>query len=128
MEIITTTNIDLNKIVDKYVTGMETIKTQNSISGLALVPTHLDEVTKTKLLTKLKTDNISFRVLALRFKNRITDDQMQFEYLNVLFDQNGDYKLLAERTNLDDISSKAEPIATFYIDDFIKTILAEIKS
>ena len=128
MEIITTTNIDLNKIVDKYVTGTETVKSKNSISGLAIEFTHLNEETKAKLLTKFKTDNISFRVLALRFKNRITDNQIQFEYLNVLFDQNGDYKLLADRTDLSDISSKAEPIAAFYIDEFIKTILVEMNS
>ena len=128
MEIITTTNIDLNKIVDKYVTGTETVKSKNSISGLAIEFTHLNEETKAKLLTKFKTDNISFRVLALRFKNRITDNQIQFEYLNVLFDHNGDYKLLADRTDLSDISSKAEPIAAFYIDEFIKTILVEMNS
>jgi hypothetical protein len=127
MEVIKTTNIDLNKIVGEYVTGTKTVKRKNSING-SIEFIHLNEETKAKLLTKFKTDNISFRVLALRFKNRITDNQIQFEYLNVLFDQNGEYRLLADRTDLNDISSKAEPIASFYINDFIKAILEEMNS
>ena len=129
MEIITTTNIDLNKIVDKYVTGTETVKSKNSISGLAIEFTHLNEETKAKLLTKFKTDNISFRVLALRFKNRITDNQLQFEYLNVLFDQNGDYALLSDHTDINDISHNAESSATFIIEkNLIKTYLKEMEN
>jgi hypothetical protein len=125
MEVIKTTNIDLNKILDEYVTGTVSVKNKNSING-SIEFIHLNDETKAKLLTKFKTDNISFRVLALRFKNRITDNQLQFEYLNVLFDQNGNYTLLADKTDLIDISSKAVPIAAVYIDDFIKPILEEM--
>lgn len=127
MEVIKTTNIDLNKIVDEYVTGTISVKNKNSING-SIEFIHLNDETKAKLLTKFKTDNISFRVLSLRFKNRITDNQLQFEYLNVLFDQNGNYRLLADKTDLIDISSKAVPIAAVYIDDFIKPILEEMNT
>ncbi len=120
MEVIKKTDIDLEKIVNEY--------KKNANPGKNYVLDNLSKKTQTELLAKFKTDNISFRVLALRFKNRITDNQLQFEYLNVLFDQNGDYRLLADRTNLNDISSNAVAIAALYINDFIKQTLSEMNS
>ena len=94
MEVIKTTDIDLQKVVNECWVL--------SKGGHTMV--RLSEQEKNKLLTKIKTDNVSFRVLSLRFKNRIKDNQLQFEYLNVLFDQNGDYALLSDHTDINDIS------------------------
>ena len=77
MEVIKTSNIDLEKVVNECWVL--------SKGGNKMVP--LSEQEKAKVLTKFKNDSISYRVLSLRFKNRIKDNQLQFEYLNVLFDQ-----------------------------------------
>ena len=119
MEVIKTTDIDLEKVVNECWVL--------SPGGHKLV--RLGEQEKTKLLTKFKADNISFKVLTLRFKNRITDNQIQFEYLNVLFDQNGDYALLSDHTDVNDISLNAESGATFLIEEnLIKPHLKEMEN
>ena len=119
MEVIKTTDIDLQKVVNECWVL--------SKGGHTMV--RLSEQEKNKLLTKIKTDNVSFRVLSLRFKNRIKDNQLQFEYLNVLFDQNGDYALLSDHTDVNDISHNAESSATFLIEkNLIKTYLKEMKN
>ena len=61
MEVIKTTDIDLQKVVNECWVL--------SKGGHTMV--RLSEQEKNKLLTKIKTDNVSFRVLSLRFKNRI---------------------------------------------------------
>lgn len=119
MEVIKTTDIDLEKVVNECWVL--------SPGGHTLV--RLGEPEKTKLLTKFKADNISFKVRTLRFKNRITDNQIQFEYLNVLFDQNGDYALLSDHTDVNDISHSAVSSATFIIEkNLIKTYLKEMEN
>lgn len=120
MEVIKTIEIDLNKIVKEYYT-LDGKPSDNYVKNIS-------DKTKTALIDKFKTDSISFKVLALRFKNRITDNQIQFEYLNVLFDQNGEYQLLSDRTNTNDISANAESSATFIIKEIIKAYLEEMDS
>jgi hypothetical protein len=116
MEVIKTTDIDLEKVVNECWVL--------SPGGHTLV--RLSEQEKTKVLTKFKTDSINFRVLSLRFKNRIKDNQLQFEYLNVLFDKNGDYALLSDHTDVNDISVNAEGSASFEIEKIIKNTLEEM--
>ncbi|WP_231385469.1 hypothetical protein [Flavobacterium sp. CG_9.10] len=118
MEVIKTTNIDVNKVVNECWILRP--------SGHSLE--RLSEKEKTTVFTKFKTDNISFRVLSLRFRNRINDNQIQFEYLNVLFDQDGDYSLLADHTNVNDVSVNAESSATYVIEGIVKDILKEMDS
>ena len=118
MEVLKTTEIDLKKVVDGYMVNADPSK--------KYAMENLSENTKTKLLAKFNTNNTSFRVLSLRFRNRITDNQVQFEYLNVLFDQNADYALLSDHTNVNDISSNAESSASFAIHSVIAEFLKEI--
>lgn len=120
MVVIKTIEIDLNKIVKEYYT-LDGKPSDNYVKNIS-------DKTKTALIDKFKTDNISFKVLALRFKNRITDNQIQFEYLNVLFDNNGDYQLLSDRTSTSDISSIAENSAIYKIKDIIAAYLEEMDS
>ena len=49
--------------------------------------------------------------------------------MNVLFDQNGDYALLSDHTDINDISHNAESSATFIIEkNLIKTYLKEMEN
>ena len=114
MEVLKTTNLDLNKVVN------ECWILPPSAHSLK----RLSEEEKAKVLAKFKADNTSFRLLSLRFRNRINDNQVRFEYLNVLFDQNGDYALLDSHTSLDDISSDGAIYqANIKIGEIIKGIL-----
>ena len=118
MEVLNKTEIDLKKMVDDCWIP----------SGHTIVK--LSEKTKTAVISKFKADNISFQVLALKFKNRITDNEMQFEYLNVLFDQNGDYTLLANPNGkyMSNNQVDAESRAYFVIKEIIIETIKEINS
>lgn len=125
MEVIKKIDIDLNKLINEYTEiGNEPVKCKSSISGSAYPTLLLSQKTKTQLLAKFKADNTSFEILSLRFKNRITDNQFQFEYINVIFDQNARYAFLTERPSIEDISTKAESSAIYMIEnDYLKRAL-----
>ncbi len=127
MEVIKKTEIDLNKFINEYYTLGEPIKCKNSISGTAIPRLFLSPKTKSALLEKFKIDNTNFQVLSLRFRNRINDNQFQFEYINVLFDQNGRYSFLTDRPDINDISPNAESSAIYMLEnDYLKRALDEV--
>ena len=127
MEVIKKTDIDLNKFINEYYTFGDPIKCKNSISGTAIPRLFLSTKTKTALLDKFKRDDTGFQVLSLRFRNRINDNQFQFECINVLFDQNGRYTFLTDRPYTNDISPNAESSAIYILkNDYLKRALDEV--
>ena len=100
-------------LISKYFSGEEAV---NIIMRCKDIP-----------LEKFKIDNTNFQVLSLRFRNRISDNQFQFEYINVLFDQNGRYSFLTDRPDINDISPNAESSAIYMLEnDYLKRALDEV--
>lgn len=110
MEVIRTTEVDLKEQVNKA-----WILKPNSYTLV-----HLNEDEKVAVLSDFKSDNTYFRVLTLRFRDRITDIQFRHEYILIMFDQNGDYALLTPQSNDTDFSTGG---IEYVIGATIKTII-----
>ena len=119
-----------NKLIDEDTLlqgAKEKYEENNNFAVVIRADENVDYGKIMALLDKFKRDDTGFQVLSLRFRNRISDNQFQFEYINVLFDQNGRYSFLTDRPDINDISPNAESSAIYMLEnDYLKRALDEV--